>query len=182
MAKSRKQLVINGKTYQSRKDRKYENVNDKNDVLSRRQAEKTELKQQGLKSFEQKAKLRKQAGIPKGFKRKKMSPAITRAYYKKSSYSIPQLMQDLQDMPENTRGFVVAERVKNYPNAVRQTGESLKAFNARKNLHLQGAITQTGTPDYLLTHYKYGNITKKLLNDGYKVVRYEIIFTFIPTK
>jgi hypothetical protein len=119
MAKSRKQIVIDGKTYQATKDRKYQNINNPKDVISRRQAEKGELANQGVKSFEEKAKKRKASGVPKGFRQKKLNPRSDRQYFRKKVYSIGSLKEELAKLPDNAIGLVVAIRTKNYPNLPR---------------------------------------------------------------
>lgn len=180
MAKKRKQVVINGKTYEVRKDRKYQNINNPQDVISRRQAEKAALQSQGFKSFEEKAKVRKKQGIPKGYRQNKLTPHSTRKSYHKTVETLTELQEEIENLPDGTILYVVAKVTKHYPHAVRQAGESVKAFNQRKNLKLFRPISSFGTPEY---HLKYFKLMRKkhqqIIHEGYQVDGYEIRFTFL---
>lgn len=187
MAKQRKQILVNGQKYEpipKDKARRYRNVDNHKEIKSRRQIEKAELQTQGYKSFESKAKTRKSQGIPKGFKQTKKwgRNTDTKKFYAKRLGTITELREELERVPDETIVSIVFHYQKNYPNLKRQTGESLKNFNARKHLKLQQTVTPNATPEWVLTHKDFAKIKQRFINQGYVVNEYEIRFTFIPAK
>lgn len=145
MAKTRKSVKIGNKIYERLANGRYQNVENHDDTISRRQAEKGDLIQSGYKSFEQKVKARKQANIPKGFREKRYSHLKDVKYYRKTVHSLGELLSTLVNIPDDNLAMVVATYTGLYPIEDEETGrERLKKFNGNM------AISSLSRPSVLL--------------------------------
>lgn len=175
MAKSRKQVSIDGILYQrvSGSSGRYQQVDNPQNTISRRQAEKGLLQQQGFKSFEEKAKKRKELGIPKGFRQEQSTVFAGRTYYKKYAYTITELKEEMRKI-NNDKFLLYVVAIGRF-DSTGKTGQSL--LEKGKTLQQKRAITSWSTPASALKSYNFKQIKAKLRKEGYLIDHYQIIFT-----
>ena len=175
MAKTRKQVSIDGILFQrvSGSSGRYEQIGNPQNTISRRQAEKGLLQQQGFTSFEQKAKKRKELGIPKGFRQEQSSVFAGRTYYKKMAYNITDLKAEINRI-DNNKYLLYVVAIGKF-DKTGKTGQSL--LEKGKTLEQRRAITSWSTPKAALGAYNFKKIKRKLRDEGYLIDHYQIIFT-----
>lgn len=173
MPTKRKQVLFDGKTYQRRKDGRYENINDKSDTISRRQAEKAELAEQGYASFEAKAKSRKELGISKLFKEKRLKGSKDKIYESVHIASTFELTYRIGELPKRAIAMVKA-RLTAWGESSKK---SLRSFlGAAGGNSLWSAITSYNTPDALLSRYDFDEIEENFYDSGLTVDYYVIAY------
>lgn len=185
MAKNRKQVVLNGQTYErtSGKSGRYVNINNPDDSISRRQAETGELQQKGFKSFEDKAAQRKAAGIPKGFKEVTFKAYPKSKFYRKRPKSIEALIKTLKDIKEKED-----ETGQKFLSLVKYRGKIAKDSKTGLSLMENGHTltvwrvdeTGYGQANYYLEFVNFHDKYQELKEIGFLINDYEVIISPKP--